>query len=211
MLKLPQKLGRGIAFWRPVDENTFLGSAGWTQVARFEGIDMRLRQAHEIYRGDTPMPLAADISEANYEITINGMLFYLPDPGLVNQYPPGLWNIFDLFSVVYAYQYGEYNLSGTYMTRAYHFGPKAINQQPLGQLLIRGYGGSSKRLYEVQFYLVRAGDIEMPMSGTEFQKMSIAFVPLVNPAYTAEGEEPQGLWFTYRDVIDNVEDLGIGM
>lgn len=210
MLKLPQKLGRGIAFWREIDQNTFLGTAyTYVQVGRFESLDRRLRQTNEIYRGDTAMPLAADVSEANYEITINGMQFTVPDPALTSQYPQGLWSIFDLFAINYVYQYGAYNLT-TYSARTYHFGPKAMKQQPLGQLLVRAFGGNYNRVYEMEFYMVKSGDIEMPLSGTEFQKTSVVFVPLVNPSYTGV-DDPEGLWFSLRDFPQSIANLGIGM
>jgi len=210
MLKLPQKLGQGIAFWREVDQNTFLGdSFTYVQVARFRGVDCRIRQTNEIYRGDQALPLASDISEANYEMTFSDMTFTVPDPGLINQYPLGLWSIFDLFAINYAYQYGSYNLS-TYQSRAYHFGPKAVKTQPLGQLLLRAYGGNRNRVYEQEFYLVRAGDIEIPLRADAFQVASVTFVPLVNPSYT-DGDNPEGLIFTLRDFIGEIPNLGIGL
>lgn len=208
MLKCPQKLGRGIAFWRTINSDTFLGSGTYVQIARFEGADTAQRATMEIYRGDVTFGLAADASEHNFELSFSNMTVSVPDPGLTDQYPQGNWNFFDLFSINYAYQYGAYNLS-TYQARTYHVGPTAITGAPEGQLLLRTFGGSPNRCVEIEFYRVKASDLEFPLNKGAFWLMNVTVQPIVNPAYT-QGENPEGLIYSLRDFPQQIKNLGIG-
>ena len=209
MLKIPQKLGRGIAFWRVLDSNTLLGSGTYVQIARFESVDLApLRGTFEDYLGDSVFVLASDASAYSSEITINNMTFTTPDPSLASQYPTGTWNFFDFFGINYVYQYGAYNLS-SYQARAYHMGPSSIHEAPEGMLLIRAYGGSRKRCVEMEFYRVRATELECNLNKESFWLTSVPIKPIVNPAYTA-ANDPEGLLFTFRDFPQSIKNMGIG-
>jgi len=210
MLKIPQKLGRGIAFWRVIDSDTMLGSGTYVQIARFEGADLApLRGTFEEYYGDSVFVLATDASAYACEVRFNNMTFCVPDPGLAEQYPHGTFNFFDFFGINYEYQYGAYNLSN-YQARAYHVGPSSINEAPEGMLLIRSYGGSRNRCVEFEFYRVRATEFECNMNKGSFWLMNISVKPMANPAYTATND-PEGLLFTFRDFPQKIKNLGIGV
>lgn len=207
MLKIPQKLGKGIAFWRPINPNTLLAVGNYVQVAVFGSVDpMGQTGSVEFYRGDSIFVQAADSSEVNFNMTFNDMTLSIPDPTLAGQYPQGNWDFFDLFGLNYVYQYGAYNLS-SYQARAYHVGPSTIHAAPEGQLLLRTFGGSPNRVLEMEFHRVRATDFEFPLNKTNFWTMAISFIPMTNPAYTYAGAE--GTVYTFRDFWQTLPNLGI--
>lgn len=207
MHKVPKKLGQGIAFYRPIDENTLLGIGNYVQVAVFEGVEMSLSGTNEFYRGDGVFAIASDQSEVNFTLNFTNMTVSVPDPGLISHYPPGSWSFFDLFGIIYEYQAGAYNLS-TYQARAYHMGPSVINAKPEGQFLIRAYGGGRNRCVEIEFYRVVSSDFDFPLNKTSFWLMTINLHPLVNPGYAYAG--PEGTVFTFRDFPQNIRNLGKG-
>jgi len=210
MKKNQPRLAKGMAFYRPLDTD-LLGSGSYVRIARFEGATIPIDLTEVIYYGDSVFPQSVDYSEANAgPLTFDKMIFVVPEPAEIGQEPIGNFSIFDMFGIVYEYQYGAYNLSSVGANpsegRTFHIGSALVDNLPEGQILLRAWGGP-KRIVEWEFYRVRASKFSLTLSKNEYQTFSLTVPTMVNPSYTHATYGPDGLVVSFRSFEKDILKL----
>jgi len=205
MKKNQPRLGDGMAFFRPLDPVTLLGSGTYVRIARFEGATITIETTEVNYHGDSLFPISVDISEATISLSFEKMIWVIPDPADVNQSPKGNWSMFDMFGINYYYEYGAHDLDDK-LTRSYLIGSSFADNIPEGQILLRAWGGPSK-VTEWEFFRIRATKFSLTYTKTEYQTFSLNVPAMLNPAYMHPIYGPDGLVVAFRDFIDTITKL----